>query len=264
LAEKTLTKLVGKTFSCDGLLAHTLSVSTIEQGSQGDPLSGPAYSFSTKEDAALLIALREEYISGQATVTPIEQCNQDDQISDQVSPIEQCTQEDQISELIGQYKKDDKVSELVISIEQCKLDDEISRIKDPDARFLLEGELFANCPSTVEISTRCGFQGQMDIRVYNVFATLFCGLSHGKDVRLFTWQEFCWAMYAVGFDPMKQYGSLWHFQKGRGKFAQAVQFHEPFDTDIVSFLNARIMGDRLVVEFQWWLNKLPKQERSLE
>jgi hypothetical protein len=157
----------------------------------------------------------------------------------------------------------DPIADLCIPDEQRKLDEEISQIEDPEVRARFKGKVFGNYPLHLVHTTCYGTERQMEDHVYKVYATLFAERSCRVDVELFSWQEFCYAMYAVGFDPMKQYGSLWHFQKGKGDGARVFQSHEPFETEMVPHLNARLMGDSLCVEFGWWLDNLPRQERKI-
>jgi hypothetical protein len=104
----------------------------------------------------------------------------------------------------------------------------------------------------------------MSDSVLRVFATLFFELSPSKHPREFSWQEFCFAMYAIGYNPSKQYGTLWNFQSGQGESAVSFQFYEPLATKKVPFVKARIMGGRLHRQFGWSLENLPLQTRHLE
>lgn len=139
-----------------------------------------------------------------------------------------------------------------------KLSGQISQIGDPKVRTKFEDKIFANSHDSDTSVTK---PKNMDDRILKVFNALFFEPFPNKEPRLFSWQEFCFAMYAIGFNPSKMYGSLWHFQKGAGQCGLEFQFHEPVETKRVQHSNIRLMGGRLHRQFGWSLENLPVQER---
>jgi hypothetical protein len=118
----------------------------------------------------------------------------------------------------------------------------------------------------LQISTTVISNGTlMSNRVFKIFEALFYDYerSSGKQPRGFSWQEFCFAMHAIGFNPRKEYGTLWHFQKGARECATFFQFHEPLETNKVPLMQMRFMGGSLHRRFGWSLDNLPTQKISV-
>lgn len=83
----------------------------------------------------------------------------------------------------------------------------------------------------------------------------------------FSWREFCQLMYAFGFEPSKQYGTLWHFEHGEGDTTASFLCHEPVNRDPNYKLPppmAKVIGRRLYRQFKWSLSNMPTCVRDLQ
>ncbi|KAK7977615.1 hypothetical protein PG988_005105 [Apiospora saccharicola] len=68
------------------------------------------------------------------------------------------------------------------------------------------------------------------------------------------WTEFLHAMWSVGFQSEKLYGSVWQFSPAAGASAglervRAIQFHEPHPSSRIPYKIARAMGRRMRKRF---------------
>ncbi|EPE29041.1 hypothetical protein GLAREA_00199 [Glarea lozoyensis ATCC 20868] len=148
--------------------------------------------------------------------------------------------------------------------ELSKLGNRVSSTRESRTeRILVEEGVDKKMLARLQISTTVIPNGTlMSNRVSKIFEALFYNYERnsGKQPRGFSWPEFCFAMHAIGFNPRKQYGTLWHFQKDARGCATCFQFHEPLETNKVPLMQMRFMGGSLHRQFGWSLDNLPTQK----
>ncbi|KAF3033371.1 hypothetical protein E8E12_003436 [Didymella heteroderae] len=91
----------------------------------------------------------------------------------------------------------------------------------------------------------------LDRRAHKVFRTLFhspLSRDHPGDT---PWQDFLYAMMAVGFSVEKLQGSAWQFTPTNLDVQRPIQFHEPHPTHKLPFTWARRFGRRLARTYGW-------------
>lgn len=90
-------------------------------------------------------------------------------------------------------------------------------------------------------------------RAFKTFSVLFHNPGQADQPGELPWVDFLHAMVAVGFTPLKLYGSIWQFTPSNLDVERSIQFHEPHGPSgsKISYRIARRHGRRLNRAYGW-------------
>ncbi|KZF25151.1 hypothetical protein L228DRAFT_62829 [Xylona heveae TC161] len=88
-------------------------------------------------------------------------------------------------------------------------------------------------------------------RAFKTFSVLFPSSSSAGPTAELPWTDLLHAMTAMGFEPIKLYGSIWLFTPRNGDVERSIQFSEPHPKGKISSSMARQIGRRLQHSYEW-------------